>query len=84
MPLMTNSEELGWQRGYQEGLQEGRLEGTQQFTLRILERYIGGLDEATRNYVVGLPLADVEGLCVDALDFTSAADLQRWRSHRAN
>ena len=98
MPLMTNSEELGWQRGkaegrqegHQEGRQEGRQEGIeeglqrglqkgiQSVTLSLLEKRVGPIDEATRNYITLLPLADLENLSLALLDFASSSDLQRW------
>jgi predicted transposase YdaD len=78
MPLMTNSEELGWQRGLAEGRQEGRQEGAQQFTLRLLERQVGPLDEATRSHIAALPPTELEDLGLALSGSSSAADLQRW------
>jgi hypothetical protein len=74
MPLMTNSEELGWQRG----LAEGRQEGAQQFTVRLLERQVGSLDEATRNHIAALPRTELEDLGLALSGFSSLADLQSW------
>jgi hypothetical protein len=71
---MTNSEELGWQRG----LAEGRQEGAQPFTLRLLERQVGPLDEATRSHIAALPPTELEDLGLALSGSSSAADLQRW------
>jgi len=65
-------------QGLQEGRQEGRQEGELEVTLRLLRRRCGRLSSDQESRIRSLPLAQLEALAEELLDFHNAADLERW------
>ena len=70
MELTTSWEE--------KGRQQGRQEGEANVVLRLLRRRCGDLAPALQQRVTALPSEQLESLAEALLDFTSAADLERW------
>jgi predicted transposase/invertase (TIGR01784 family) len=68
--------------GIQKGIQQGILQGIQQadvaMVLRQLTRRLGTLDETTRTIIATLPIAKLEQLGEDLLDFQETAALDQW------
>ena len=70
----------GEQRGRQEGRLEGRKEGELELTLRQLRRRCGALSPQREGRIRSLPLAQLEFLAEELLDFQGPADLDSWLS----
>jgi hypothetical protein len=68
----------GVEQGMQQGMQQGWLDATSKLVLRQLKRRIGEIDEKTKSQIVSLPLAQLEQLSEDLLDFERPEDLQNW------
>jgi hypothetical protein len=79
MELTTSWKE----EGIEVGLARGRQEATLGMVLRLLGKRLGALPEQARARVVALPLADLETLGEDLLDFHVLADLDSWLSRGA-
>ncbi len=65
-------------KGRQVGRQEGRQEGEQLIVLRLLNRQVGPLSEATVAQITSLSLDALEHLSEALLDFNTQTDLQSW------
>jgi predicted transposase YdaD len=78
--------EEGLDEGREEGLAEGREEGldlgkraeARALVLRLLRRRFGERQPVTAALIDDLPLARLEALAEDLLDFADAADLDAW------
>jgi predicted transposase YdaD len=85
-PMMRKLREQGREEGREQGREEGREEGREQgreegqlaLLLRQLTRRCGPLDATTTARVQQLDAARLLDLADALLDFTSAADLERW------
>ena len=64
--------------GEERGRQEGRQEGESELVLRLLKKRVGDISPAVKAQIKALPLARLEALGEDLLDFTGAIDLERW------
>jgi hypothetical protein len=62
--------------------EEGRVQGAAQLVVRQLRRRIGNVSEAQARQIEALPLAQIEKLGEDLLDFATASDLERWLPSR--
>lgn len=83
---ITQMEEMAIHRGKAEGKLEGKAEGRTEeaveLVLRQLTRRCGSLAESQSSRVRALPLAKVEALAEDLLDFADINDLERWLALR--
>ena len=68
----------GHEKGHEEGLVEGIHKGFHLILVRQLETRLDALDEITKEEIRALPSEKLESLGVALLDFTTAADLQKW------
>jgi hypothetical protein len=68
----------GVQQGMQQGMQQGELSGRAATVRRQLTRRLGVLSKEDEQRVRSLSVAMLDRLADDLLDFTEAADLQRW------
>jgi hypothetical protein len=62
----------------QEGLEKGRRAEAAALCLRLLRRRCGELAPATTARIEALELDQLEALADSLLDFSGAADLERW------
>jgi predicted transposase YdaD len=70
--------EEGRQEGREEGLEAGRQQEAAGLAIRLLTRRLGSIDAGSREWLIDLPLQQLEQLAEDLLDFTEPADLQAW------
>ena len=70
------------EEGRQEGEARGRRVGEAVVTLRQLNRRCGPRSEATTARIQALPLAQLESLADELLDFSGPADLAAWLAQR--
>ena len=71
-----------YQEGRQDGRQEGRQEGQASLLIRLSQKKLGVVSEATRTQISGLPLSDLEMLSEALLEFSSVTELQVWLAQR--
>ncbi len=86
MPLMGNSEERGLIQGLQQGLTQGLTQGRRDavtaLTIQPLERRVGLLDQALREYIMALPLEELAEFNEVLRDFSSVTEVQAWLDRR--
>ena len=83
---MLGISELKQTRVYQEALEEGRqggrgegrIEGERSLILRLLNRKLGEIPEATSERLRVLPIEQLEALGEALLGFNSLMDLTQW------
>jgi predicted transposase YdaD len=79
---MFSVSELKQTRVYRDAMDEGRIEGrreeAQGLVLRQLMRRFGTIPSVAETQIRSLPLAQVEFLGEELLDFSSLADLDAW------
>ncbi|MEQ8754015.1 MAG: Rpn family recombination-promoting nuclease/putative transposase [Coleofasciculus sp. G1-WW12-02] len=68
----------------EEGKEEGRLQQTIALVIRQLNKRFGEISAAITSQVEDLPLAELENLGEDFLDFTSLDDLVNWLEGRTS
>ena len=66
------------EEGRQEGRGEGRIEGERSLILRLLNRKLGEIPEATSERLRVLPIEQLEALGEALLGFDSLMDLTQW------
>lgn len=65
----------------QKGLIKGRVEGQSNTIIRLLNRKLGSLPEATTKQIESLQANQLDSLIEDLLDFQSLDDLNQWLSN---
>jgi flagellar biosynthesis/type III secretory pathway protein FliH len=80
--LTTSWKEEGRAEGRTEGRAEGRREALLDVVLRLIAKRLGKVRRAELARVRALPIADLDVLAEDLLDFEKPADLKRWLDGR--
>ena len=75
---IMSAREKGREEGREEGRQEGRQEGEATVMLQLLKCRYGRISATTERKIRHLPVEKLEALAGAVLDFSSAADLDRW------
>jgi predicted transposase YdaD len=70
--------ELAQTRVYREAEQQGELKGQQELVIRQLKRRVGNVSIDLEAQIKTLPLAQLEELGEELLDFSQMADLVAW------
>jgi flagellar biosynthesis/type III secretory pathway protein FliH len=66
------------EEGMEEGIRIGEHKALFSMTLRLIQRLLGELDEATQEKIKALPNDKLEALSVALLGFASFDDLHKW------
>ena len=82
MELMTSWERDGLTRGIAQGITQGITQGKEALVVRQLRRRFGTVSAPTAARVAALPAEQLDDLGEALLDFSSAADLERWLAQR--
>ncbi|MBD1846900.1 DUF4351 domain-containing protein [Cyanobacteria bacterium FACHB-63] len=77
MPYITSVERIGFERGVKEEAQRS-LERERAFILRLLNRKLGSIPDATITQINALSIEHLEALGEVLLDFESIKDLIAW------
>ena len=82
MEMMTSWERDGLTRGIAQGITQGITQGKEALVVRQLRRRFGTVPAPTVARVAALPAEQLDDLGEALLDFSSAADLERWLAQR--
>ncbi len=74
-------DELKQTRFYQEVSEEGREEGQRNLIVTMLKAKLGKLSARQKTRIQALPADRLQDLSIALLNFTAAADLDRWLDH---
>jgi len=75
---MTDWALEGREQGLVEGREQGKTVGASDITLRLLKRKFGSLEPEIEQQIQDLPLARLQELSEDLLDFTQVSQLEAW------
>ncbi len=76
--IFQEGEQVGFQEGEKSGEARGRQAGQRSLILLLLEQRIGEVSLEQRDRISHLNLEQMEALAIALLNFSTAADLERW------